>query len=44
VYGEITEEEKETFRLLAERNAVNDGFGRSEVIFIGDASELGGLL
>jgi multimeric flavodoxin WrbA len=40
VYGEATGEEKETFRLTAERNAVNDGYGRSEVIFIDNLSEL----
>ena len=39
VYGDITEEEKETFRYLAERNAVNDGFGRSDVIFVNDPEE-----
>ena len=44
VYGEITEEEKETFRLRAQRNAVNDGFARSEVLFAGDLSEMEGLL
>ena len=36
VYGEITEAEKETFRLLAERNAVNDGYQRAEVVFLDD--------
>ena len=40
VYGEITDAEKDTFRLLAERNAVNDGFERSEVIFLVDLAEL----
>ena len=44
VYGEITEAEKDTFRLLAERNAINDGFERSEVVFIKDFSEWEGLL
>ena len=44
VYGEITEAEQETFRLLAARNAVNDGFARSEVRFLSDLSELEGLL
>ena len=44
VYGEITEAEQETFRLLAERNAVNDGFARSEVLFLTDLSELEALL
>ena len=40
VYGEITESEKETFRCLAERNAVNDGYERSEVVFLDDLSGL----
>ena len=44
VYGEATEEEKATFRYLAERNAVNDGFERTEVSFIEDLSELEGSL
>ena len=44
VYGEITEAEQETFRLLAARNAVNDGFARSEVRFLSDLSELEALL
>ena len=44
VYGDITEAEKETFRYLAQRNAINDGFERSEVRFIESLSELEGLL
>ena len=44
VYGDITEGEKESFRYLAERNAVNDGYQRSEVVFLGDLSELEGVL
>ncbi len=44
VYGEITDAEKETFRYLAGRNALNDGFERSEVSFINSFSELEGLL
>ena len=40
VYGGITETEKETFRLTARKNAVNDGFERSEVIFLPDLSGL----
>ncbi len=44
VYGQITEAEKETFRYLAERNAVNDGFQRSEVTFLDDLSALEGAL
>ena len=44
VYGDTTDAEKDTFRYLAERNAINDGFGRSEVVFIEDLEELEGLL
>jgi multimeric flavodoxin WrbA len=40
VYGEVSETEKATFRYMAERNAVNDGFERSEVIFLRDLTEL----
>ena len=29
VYGDTTEAEQETFRYMAERNAINDGFARS---------------
>lgn len=38
VYGDITEQEKETFIYIAKRNAVNNGFEKSEVIFIKDFS------
>ena len=44
VYGDITADEKETFRLTAERNAINDGFERTEVVFIESPEELEGLL
>lgn len=44
VYGDITEQEKSTFRNLAERNAINEGYARSEVLFIKDLSELEALL
>ena len=40
VYGEISEAEKATFRYMAERNAINDGYDRSEVIFLKDLAEL----
>ena len=40
VYGEVSEKEKATFRYMAERNAVNDGFERSEVFFLRDLAEL----
>ena len=44
VYGDTTDAERDTFRLLAERNAINDGFERSEVLFVQDLRELEGLL
>ena len=44
VYGDITEAEKATFRLRAERNAINEGFAKSEVVFLQDLSELEDLL
>ena len=44
VYGDIAQQEQATFRLMAERNAINDGFARSEVLFVGDCSEVEGLL
>ena len=40
VYGESSEAEKSTFRLMAERNAVNDGYERFEAIFLEDLAEL----
>ena len=40
VYGEVSEAEKTTFRYMAERNAVNDGYERSEVIFLKDLTQL----
>ena len=43
-YGDITESEKETFRYLAERNALNDGYQRSEVVFLTDLKELEAVL
>ena len=44
VYGDITEKEKETFTYTAKRNAINDGFESSEVIFVSDMSQMEGLL
>ena len=44
VYGDITDAEKDTFRYLAERNALNDGFEQSEVLFIKKPEELEVLL
>ena len=40
VYGEVSESEKDTFRFTAERNAVNDGYRRSEVVFLKDLADL----
>ena len=40
VYGEVTEQEKETFRYLVERNAINEGINRTEVVFLPDLSGL----
>ena len=40
VYGETSEGEKATLRCMAERNAVNDGYERTEVIFLKDLEEL----
>lgn len=41
VYGDISEAEKSTLRLMAERNAVNMGFREHSVIFCADAEEAG---
>ena len=40
VYGDAAEAEKETFRYMAERNALNDGYARTQVIFLNDLKEL----
>ncbi|MCD8118013.1 MAG: NAD(P)H-dependent oxidoreductase [Lachnospiraceae bacterium] len=44
VYGDITEQERETFTYMAERNAVNYGYEKSEVIFLKDVDDLGSVL
>ena len=44
VYGDVSEAEKETFRFRAERNAVNEGFARFEVLFAAGEAEVEGLL
>ena len=44
VYGEATAAEQAAFRLTAERNAVNDGYERSEVVFIREPGELEAVL
>ena len=40
VYGETSEAEKATFRFMAGRNAVNDGYERFETVFLDDLAEL----
>lgn len=40
VYGGITDQEKDTFIYTAKRNAINDGFENSEVVFLEDFSGL----
>ena len=40
VYGDVTEAERDTFTNMAERNAINEGCGRSEVVFLEDLSKL----
>ena len=44
VYGDISEEEKRTWKLMTERNAYNEGFASHELHFFGDTAELEGLL
>jgi len=39
-YGSMTEEEKETFRYMVERNAINYGFGAFEFHYVEDMSRL----
>ena len=36
VYGSMTQQERDTFTLMAQRNAHNDGFARAEVVFAGE--------
>ena len=38
-YGDISSEEFATFKLMAERNALNDGFAHSEVIVLTEVNE-----
>lgn len=40
VYGDITEREKETFLLTTERNAINYGYEKSEVVFLRNPADL----
>ena len=41
VYGNITDAEKDTWKLMAERNAINMGFTAHRVTFCADAEEAG---
>ena len=41
VYGEISDAEKSTLQLMAERNAINMGFREHSVIFCANAEEAG---
>lgn len=40
VYGDVSEAEKATFTYMAERNAVNEGCARSEIVFLEDLKAL----
>ncbi|MCM1204528.1 MAG: hypothetical protein NC300_10335 [Bacteroidales bacterium] len=44
VHGDVTQQERETLTYIAERNAINNGFERSEVIFLDDFSGLEDLV
>ena len=44
VYGDITESEKDTFITMAERNAINYGYEKSEIFFPKNMHELEGIL
>ena len=39
-YGDITEEEKKTFELVARRNALNDGYRQSQFVALNSLEEL----
>ena len=43
-YGDITEEERATFELIAARNALNDGYRESQVIVLKSVDELEEML
>ena len=43
VYGDISDAEKSTLKLMAERNAINMGFREHSIVFCGDAEEAGGM-
>ena len=39
-YGDITEAEKKTFELVAQRNALNDGYQKSQLVVLQSLDEL----
>ena len=43
-YGDITEKEKATFQLLAQRNVINEGFNNFNITFIKSTEELETLI
>lgn len=43
VYGDVTEGEKKTWQLMAQRNAINHGYQTHQVSFVPDAGELEGM-
>lgn len=44
VYGDISDQEKETFQYLLERNQINENFEESEIHFVSRESQLEELL
>ena len=42
-YGDISEAEKRTLKMMTERNAVNMGFKEHQITFCADAEEAGGM-
>lgn len=44
VYGNILEQERTTFEQIAKRNAINYGYGASQVVFVGRPEQLAGVM
>lgn len=42
-YGDINRREKDTWKLMAERNAINEGFRSHEMLFVASKDELEGI-
>lgn len=42
-YGDINDDEKETFTFMAERNAINYGYEKAEVLFLKSKEEAEGM-